>query len=853
MRACVECCAAACAVQTVQVHAREHQAQPGSQHPSSEQLPRDPPPSPRRKAVHLAVAPAFFPLTIDGMSASTNPFAAAALKAQTGDENDEHASSHPPTNPFITSQPPAAASPPSSTNPFQAQPVSPTRGATSIAGLPSQTNGSTFGYQSSSYAADGGELNGYSIPHQTAAVDPAQNANSADFISQSLSGLDFGAGATSAPEPAPSQPANNPFTSTHTDHRVPPEAVSSQEPFLSHPSPPMTTVYAPPPGPPPGHPDALREQQGLSTTDNRSDDADQSAIKQVNQMEADEAYARKMWAREEERQRRREQRYRQGEQEGAVDRQRQKQRQRSYDPELAAVGGAPAPHPSGTPGPAIDPQAPLPPPPSRDPNEERQWNTKEIYWRGRSQRIIVQNENGPCSLIALCNVLLMRGTVQITPEDRPAASYSYLSSLLGEHLIDVIPSNPGEALDLEAALSILPQTQYGLDVNVKFSSIDGFAVNAEDSTKLADLPDSSAAGSSSAAAAVAAPSSTTDKTKQRGELALFRLCNVPLIHGWLADPSDAETWAAVVERTGDYDKALDRVVAGDELTKGLIVEGNDAESSSQAAQAMEQLSSEERVIVNDALLIRRFLESTATQLTYPGLYALSTSLERGSLYALFRNSHLSVLYRPTEEELLQAAAGATEMHDQPQLYQLVTDSTLENEDAIVWESVEDVDGSASRFYDGKFRPAHVQQDFVGRTHDRDPDQVAEDADFAYAQQLQEQEHRRAERHRRTADVHRRRPQQQVHPGSGAQGSAGSGNLIARMLANRKTSKHAPNAVAPGQSMNTTVAGQYAHPGRNDQRPADTYAGDQTGPHRTDGTGFGEEIPQREKKWWKKVF
>ncbi|PWN32543.1 uncharacterized protein FA14DRAFT_114243, partial [Meira miltonrushii] len=260
----------------------------------------------------------------------------------------------------------------------------------------------------------------------------------------------------------------------------------------------------------------------------------------------------------------------------------------------------------------------------------------------------------------------LRGTVQITPEDRPAVSYSYLSSMLGEHLIDAISTNPGAALDLEAALSILPQTQYGLDVNVKFSAIDAFATESEHT---------------------------------EAPLALFKLCNVPLVHGWLADQADAETWAAVVERAGNYDKALDRVVAGDDIAK--TAEG-DASFDVRAAQVMDTISPEQRVIVQDASLIRRFLESTATQLTYPGLYALSTSLERGVLYALFRNSHLSVLYRPTEEELLQAAS-SSDMHSQPQLYQLVTDSTLENEDSIVWESVEDIDGSASRFFDGKFR------------------------------------------------------------------------------------------------------------------------------------------------------
>ena len=140
-------------------------------------------------------------------------------------------------------------------------------------------------------------------------------------------------------------------------------------------------------------------------------------------------------------------------------------------------------------------------------------------------------------MIALCNVLLLRGDLTITPADRPAVSYSYLSSLLADYLLSR-PQDESNSLDLSAALSILPRTRYGLDVNVRFAAIDSFAAG------------SSAAG---------------------GELALFKLCGVKLVHGWLPDPSDPETYSAVI-RCGDYDKALDKVVEGDELAKGLLVE-----------------------------------------------------------------------------------------------------------------------------------------------------------------------------------------------------------------------------------------------------------------------------------------
>lgn len=749
------------------------------------------------------------------MSASTNPFVTGAATG-TGSANQSvpfaqstNSDQHHPNNPFVRNTS-------TTIQPSQSQ---------QEALVEQQTNSNPF-----QHVSKGSSTMGSGQPiKQESPFNAAGQHDSADAITQSLSGLDFGSGATSAPERQPSTIVN-PFSTANPAGNANVHPVSTTSP----------TVYAPPPGPPPEILNAQNAANQYTNGNTVSSTDDQFAVNQVRQVETDEEYARKIWAREEERHRQREDRGSRAELSSA-ERQRQKQRKQSYDPTMAALGGAPAPHSSGTPGPAIAPQAPLPPSTSDLANEEKQWNTKEIYWKGRSQRIIIQNENGPCSLIALCNVLLLRGTVQITPEDRPAVSYSYLSSMLGEHLIDAISTNPAAALDLEAALSILPQTQYGLDVNVKFSAIDAFATESDQSQAPVESTLAGPSASSSSAAMLQAPVKP-DKSAQRGELALFKLCNVPLVHGWLADPADAETWAAVVERAGNYDKALDRVVAGDDIAK--TAEG-DASFDVRAAQVMDTITPEQRVIVQDASLIRRFLESTATQLTYPGLYALSTSLERGVLYALFRNSHLSVLYRPTEEELLQAAS-SSDMHSQPQLYQLVTDSTLENEDSIVWESVEDIDGSASRFFDGKFRHARVQ-DFVGRGSVDNANQVNEDADFAYAQQLQERERQRAERHQRAVDTYRNKRTQSNTNNTNTSG--GSGNLIARMLQNRKSSKHAPTNTGLNQNVDSMMGG------RNNDSANEISGSSRPAPASTsNGPAPGEEYPQKEsKKWWKKVF
>lgn len=138
-----------------------------------------------------------------------------------------------------------------------------------------------------------------------------------------------------------------------------------------------------------------------------------------------------------------------------------------------------------------------------------------------------------------------------------------------------------------------------------------------------------------------------------------------------------------------------------------------------------------------AVAIRTFLENTRSQLTYTGLFTLA-SLPPGStgsskstsastttpqtispdsppsdqsttvepsplphteLFALFRNSHLSVLYRH---------AGS--------LYTLVTDQVFLHEPSVVWERLEDVDQGAAVFVDMAFeRATPVGGDFAGWT------------------------------------------------------------------------------------------------------------------------------------------
>ncbi|EIN03915.1 hypothetical protein PUNSTDRAFT_55772 [Punctularia strigosozonata HHB-11173 SS5] len=353
------------------------------------------------------------------------------------------------------------------------------------------------------------------------------------------------------------------------------------------------------------------------------------------------------------------------------------------------------------------------------------WYLKTIeFGDGESRqrrKIITQNFNGPCSFIAICNILILRGDIEIQPPERTSVSYEFMSQLVGEYLLLHCPD-----VDISAALSIMPRTTKGMDLNPLFTSHTSFRPAGSDTSG--------------------------------GELQLFDQAGIKLVHGWLVDPDSPEHPA--VAKTEDYDTSVNLVVEADHLTKGRLVtteadylsEAGPSSSSAGAGSSAGpsspgyQLSEHDDQKVRDAIAVRGFLDKTSSQLTYYGLFTLASSLRPGSLVALFRNSHLSVLYKSPSPE--DAA-----------LYTLVTDYAFLHEPTVVWERLEDVEGHSATFVDSDFRRSSpAGGDFAGETGESTlaalersmADLNVDPADQALAAQLQAEEDARAQ------DMYRRR-------------------------------------------------------------------------------------------------
>ncbi|KAJ4912936.1 hypothetical protein Rs2_07557 [Raphanus sativus] len=155
-----------------------------------------------------------------------------------------------------------------------------------------------------------------------------------------------------------------------------------------------------------------------------------------------------------------------------------------------------------------------PPPPNEARKKNLTYKTKEIKFRNRVKQIILQNENGPCPLIAICNVLLSRNEMSLQHPDRFQVSQERLLSLVADILFDSDADDDDDDEFTEDqqhkiadAINLLPRFAHGVNVNIRFRRIDDFECTPE--------------------------------------LAVFDLLNIPLYHGWIVDPQDLETAIAI--------------------------------------------------------------------------------------------------------------------------------------------------------------------------------------------------------------------------------------------------------------------------------------------------------------------
>jgi len=232
---------------------------------------------------------------------------------------------------------------------------------------------------------------------------------------------------------------------------------------------------------------------------------------------------------------------------------------------------------------------------STDIDKDEDLSVYQIKWAkfhsSEALAIVTQNENGPCPLLAIVNVLLLRGKLKIA-SGTAMITYSQLMALLWDCILTQTPQHisAGDRLNYEKnmndALAVIHKLQTGLDVNVKFTGVADFEYTIES--------------------------------------IIFDLLNISLYHGWLVDPQSPETEAAL--GSFSYNQIVERII------------------SNKASPRPE--------LVTEALLAEEFLENSKSQLTYHGICEMHNCLKEGELAVFFRNNHFSTIYKHKEELFL---------------------------------------------------------------------------------------------------------------------------------------------------------------------------------------------------------
>jgi hypothetical protein len=158
-------------------------------------------------------------------------------------------------------------------------------------------------------------------------------------------------------------------------------------------------------------------------------------------------------------------------------------------------------------------------------------------------------------------------------------SYNYLSQLIADYLLRRLSALPpsSSSLDLAAVLEILPTTRYGLTLNPRFGSIDGFKPSSSTNDE----------------------NGTEDELNKTGELALFALAGVDLRHGWVASPDEGELFDLLVEKCGDYDEAVMMMIKGNEIAGDVIDDNRNDEEMIKAVERRSRWTKNEEKIVQE--------------------------------------------------------------------------------------------------------------------------------------------------------------------------------------------------------------------------------------------------------------
>ena len=281
------------------------------------------------------------------------------------------------------------------------------------------------------------------------------------------------------------------------------------------------------------------------------------------------------------------------------------------------------------------------PPPAAETERTPVFAIRWLLFGGAKRAIFMQEENGPCPLLALANIVSLLGKLTGVAEGSEFVTLEVLLQAVAGYALSLDTawaSTPEQRASLEMqlgeTLAALPALANGLDVNPRFTGPGAFELTSA--------------------------------------TALMDVLNIRMMHAWVVDPqADARARGALGSITFNAATIL-----------GLAADATAASGTANAAAAADR-----------ATIVDEWLMRTASQITPHGVACLWTELQHNELAVFYRSGHFSVVYKPSASS---PHGGA--------LLTLITDAGYASTSAA-WETLSgDVTSGTNVILDEHFRP-----------------------------------------------------------------------------------------------------------------------------------------------------
>ncbi|CUM65747.1 uncharacterized protein PRCAT00003395001 [Priceomyces carsonii] len=332
---------------------------------------------------------------------------------------------------------------------------------------------------------------------------------------------------------------------------------------------------------------------------------------------------------------------------------------------------------------------------------------REITWSDYNFKtpILLQDQNGPCPLIALINTLLLKHEIlnKNTVFDGLLFDDIQIAKVKNvESLKDFLRSRKQDGIELE---EILARTG---DLLLVFGNDKSSEFNVD--KLLEGLP--------KLHTGLSVDPDLTNGTFPNGDISsqLFKIFELRLRHGWCIDEikissKDQNDIQLEVLRLLHDLKTFDKV------QDFLLLDVNELNEPNEE---------EKQRIRRDQNLVNKWLKDNQSQLTTIGLGRLNSEMEAEQLVVFFRNNHFNSLFKKSDHEF----------------YLLITDDSF-RETPIVWQSLNSVKGNEDLFFDGEFCPIFDTNITAKESLDNDyllMKKLQEEEDIHLAKKLQKNYH-----------------------------------------------------------------------------------------------------------------